>query len=138
MSCSKPSCVFRSPVTTTMDRSGKSSRSKTAKNGWADWATPVQGNTPPFSRRCARDCTAGACLTRANNSLVAVIGESCAKRGQGRRGQDRRQVRQIAVGRTVARLKLLSRLTRQRDVQPESRPLVGRVFKLAQRNQLFL
>ena len=46
---------------------------------------PVQDNTPPFSRHRARDCTAGAFETLANNSLAAAIVKSCAKQGQGRR-----------------------------------------------------
>jgi Domain of unknown function (DUF4160) len=46
---------------------------------------PLQDNTPPFSRRRARDCTAGAFDTLANNSLAAAILKSCAKQEQRRR-----------------------------------------------------
>ena len=52
---------------------------------------PEHDNTPPFSNRRARACTAGVRETRANNSLVAVIEASCAKRGQSRSQRVRRQ-----------------------------------------------
>src|SRR5436190_17286614 len=74
-----------------MGRPGKSWRSNAAKNGCADWAMPEHDNTPPFSNRRARACTAGVRETRANNSLVAVIEASCAKRGQSRSQRVRRQ-----------------------------------------------
>src|ERR1041385_1084086 len=40
---------------------------------------PLQDNTPPFSRRRARACTAGVSETAANKLLVAGISRSCAK-----------------------------------------------------------
>src|SRR6267142_502270 len=40
---------------------------------------PVQDNTPPFSRRRAKVCTAGVSETAANKLLVAGIAKSCAK-----------------------------------------------------------
>src|ERR1017187_2247948 len=76
---------------TTIGRCGKRCRSKTAKNGCAARLTPAQDNTPAFSRRRARDRTAGVCETLANKLLVALTAEFCAKHQEGRSRNDLRQ-----------------------------------------------
>src|SRR5262252_4711768 len=52
---------------------------------------PAQDNTPPFSRRRARTCTAGVSETAANKLLVAGIAKTCAKPRQHCRTLDARQ-----------------------------------------------
>jgi hypothetical protein len=75
----------------TRGRPGKSRCSKAARNGWASGATPPRDDTPPCAKRRARDCTAGAVETRANNSLAAMISEPCAKHPEHRKPTPRRQ-----------------------------------------------
>src|ERR1035438_3185517 len=61
--------------------------------------------SPPFrlSKRRARDCTAGAFETLANNSLVAAIAKSCAKQDQRRRrGKPRQGGTRVTRNRSVA------------------------------------
>src|SRR6059036_1059623 len=72
-------------------RCGNKCRNSAARNGCAPWLMPKDGNTPPCSRRCCRDCTAGVCKTRANNVLAAKTWESCAKRRKGRSPPSARQ-----------------------------------------------
>src|SRR6266566_6416545 len=72
-------------------RCGKRKCSSAAKKGCAAPLIPAQDNTPPFSKRRARDCTAGVSETLANNSLVAAISKSCAKLAEVRRDLEARQ-----------------------------------------------
>lgn len=79
----------------TSGRFGRSRWSKVARNGCAGGQTPAKDNTPPFSSRRARDCTAGVSRTRSNNSLVAETWESCAKRLENRTLRRQRQGRPL-------------------------------------------
>jgi len=60
-------------------------------NGWAAGQIPVQDNTPPFSKRCDKACTAGASKNLANNLLAAFDSKACAKSGQPCRQEAARQ-----------------------------------------------
>src|SRR5471032_2453649 len=76
----------------TIGRAGKIFCRSAAKNGCADAQIPVQDNTPPFSNRRARDCTAGAFEMSANKLPVADDGAFCGKRRQVRSETSWRQV----------------------------------------------